>query len=86
VCGAEGTSPLDHICSDCGDPLGVTLYCLSCGRRLALEEGAARAFLRENGYRIEDLTGIVMKVTGCGRCMAASQRSDMTVYRLKIGR
>ena len=85
ICEAEGTTPLDFICSDCGDPLGVTLYCCGCGRRLALNPDAADRFLRENGYEMDDLQGIVLKVDRCGRCMTARDRVDMRVYRLKIG-
>jgi hypothetical protein len=86
VCGTEGTGPLDFICSDCGDPLGITLYCLACGRRLALDPGTADAFLRDSGYALDDLTGVVLKVTRCGRCMDGTGTADMSVYRLRIGR
>jgi hypothetical protein len=86
VCGSEGKSVHDFICGDCGDPLGATLFCRRCQRRLVLEPDAARAFLAENGYPMEDVQGVVLKVDRCGQCMAEDEVVDMDVYRLRFGR
>ena len=84
VCGAVGKGTANFICQDCGDPLGTMLYCLSCGRRLALDPVVARRFLQENGYDIEDMTGLVLKVTRCSRCMGEDDTVDITIYRLRL--
>lgn len=85
VCDAPGTSVHDFICSDCGDPLSVTLYCRTCGRRLALDPDAADRFLRENGHAFDDLAGLVLKVTRCGACMAEDDTVDMQIFRVRLG-
>ncbi|NOZ01264.1 MAG: hypothetical protein GXP54_05170 [Deltaproteobacteria bacterium] len=85
ICGAPGTSQHDFICADCGDPLAVTLYCLRCERRLALNQEAASAFLADNGYDFDDLRGLVLKVTCCSRCMGPDERSDLSIYRIRFG-
>ncbi|MBM4397753.1 MAG: hypothetical protein FJ087_18950 [Deltaproteobacteria bacterium] len=85
VCGTIGTSEHDFICADCGDPLGTMLYCTACGRRLALDPATADAFLRDNGYDLDNLSGVVMKVTRCSRCMADDETVDLSIYRLRFG-
>ena len=85
ICDAEGTGEFDFICSDCGDPLGVTLYCRACGRRLALDTDTARAFLAEHGYHLDDLDGVVLKMTRCATCMRDDDVVDLAIYRLRLG-
>jgi len=84
ICGAEGTSDRDFICGDCGDPLDITLFCRSCGRRWSVPEEAARALLQESGYGLEDLRGIVLKLDRCSRCLAEGETSHLDVYRVRL--
>lgn len=85
ICGADGTTANDFICSDCGDPLGVTLYCCSCGRRLALSPPVADRFLRENGIEVDGAPGLVLKSTRCSVCMSDDDTVDVSVYRIHLG-
>jgi len=85
VCGAVGATGNAYICADCGDPLGVTLFCEACRRRLALDPPTAAAFLAENGYRFENYRGIVLKVDRCSLCMSENDTVDMAIYRLHFG-
>ena len=85
ICGVEGTSRHDFICTECGDPLAVTLFCRRCERRLVLDADAASAFLSDHGYQIDDMEGLVLKVTACSRCMKDDERSDLHIYRIHFG-
>lgn len=85
ICSAPGTSDHDFICSDCGDPLGVTMFCRNCGRRLSLDPNSAKAFLEDHGYSIEDVTGLVMKVDKCSVCMQECETVDLSIFRIRIG-
>jgi len=84
ICGNEGLTDNDFVCSDCGDPLDVTMFCMRCRRRLKLEETAASVFLASYGYEMEDLSGLVLKLTGCSRCMTDDEKADLSIYRIRF--
>ena len=84
VCGAEGSSAHDFICSDCGDPLCATLYCSHCHRRLNLDAESARAFLSDYGYEINDVAGLIIKVNRCGNCLGQDETAELEIYRIRF--
>lgn len=85
ICDTVGTSEHDFICSECGDPLAITLYCSRCQRRLALNPDVAREFLAEHGYEFERLDGLVVKVDRCGTCMDEDDTVDLAIFRIRLG-
>jgi hypothetical protein len=82
ICGTEGTSEHDFICSECGDPLCATLYCSNCHRRLNLDHESAKAFLSDYGYEIEEVAGLIIKISHCGHCLSPDQTADLEIYRI----
>jgi len=84
ICHAPGTSEHDFICSDCGDPLCATMYCDNCHRRLNLDAESAQSFLADYGYEIEDLAGVIIKVSRCGECLGFDETAELEIFRIRF--
>jgi len=82
ICNAKGTSEQDFICSDCGDPLCATMYCANCHRRLNLDSMSAKAFLEDYGYVLDDVEGVIIRVSRCGECIQDSETAELEIFRI----
>ena len=84
VCGKQGDTPRDFVCSRCVDPEGVLMYCERCHTRYSLEPDRTLAFLREYGYNIKDSRFLVLKVSACSSCLEPGETSQVTVLRVHL--
>jgi len=84
VCGVEGDTDKDFVCSRCVDPDGVLMFRERCHTRYSLEPEKTLQFLHEYGYRITDPRFLVLKVSACSECLAPDETAQITVLRVHI--
>jgi len=84
VCGVEGPTDRDFICSRCVEPDGVLMYCERCKTRYSLDPKQALAFLREYGYNVKDPRFLVFKVSACSSCLREGETAEVKVFRVHL--
>ncbi len=84
VCGVEGDTDHDFVCSRCVDPDGILMYCVRCHTRYSLDPDKALEFLEQYGYKIRDPRYLVLKVSACSHCLKDGETAQVTVLRVHL--